>query len=396
MRELKIKFIIKNIEEIEKSKALRIYGGFLALTHIVTWYFWFSAEGFQNILLDPLPICWSFMNKCQVYRGWSDTFWESVSYFYLGLSILVSFFFFFTPKVRVSYFLFLGITLFKFTLFLADYRLMGNYHYMPFIVSLFYLLILDKKNSIMGSLVVFYISAGLLKLDTEWLSGSALLENFFIGGEVLEWLLAYTIIFEVLVVSLSLSSSLLLFLFSFPQIIGFHALSWHIVGYFYPCMMFLLLMAFPLFRFKFNKNKLAFINDLNIKKASLISAGILLSIQILPRVLSPDLAVDSQGRLFTLNMLDARVQCEHFSYVVSDDGKSIVETSSERDDLGTRISCDPLVYLSEAQRLCLDSKVKKVPVYLVSKKSTHNDWKMVLNYKNYCDENKKVSWWGGL
>src|SRR5690606_26596368 len=105
-----------------------------------------------------------------------------------------------------------------FVLLVADYRFMGNYHYMPFLVSTVFLFIPQKKTTILYTIVIFYISAGLLKLDTEWLSGSALLENFFVGGEILEWLLAYTILFEVLVVMLTLSNSIWLFLFSLPQI----------------------------------------------------------------------------------------------------------------------------------------------------------------------------------
>src|SRR5690606_37116203 len=132
----------------------------------------------------------------------------------------------------------------------------------------------------------------------------------------------------------------------FPQIIGFHALSWHIVGYSYPCIMFSLLTAFLLFRWKWHEGRIRLRERETLKRGSLAFLTVLFLAQILPRVLSPDLAVDSQGRLFTLNMLDARVQCVHFSYFKGRDNV-YVESSSDRTDLGTRIACDPIVYTAE-------------------------------------------------
>ena len=334
------------------------------------------------------------MNQCGLYRLVPSSVWDVISIVYLLLAVLNIFLFLLTRKHSAYYLLFF-LTVFKFFLLLADYRFMGNYHYMPFLVSFVYLLIPQKKTTILYTIVIFYISAGLLKLDTEWLSGSALLEPFFVGGEMLEWMLAYTIIFEVLVVLLSLSNSILLFLFSFPQIVGFHALSWHIVGYFYPCIMFSLLTSFLLFRWQWSEGKIHLQKRDSLKAGPKIFLILLFLAQVMPRVLSPNLAVDSQGRLFTLNMLDARVQCEHFSYYKGKEN-IYVETSSDRTDLGTRIACDPIVYTAEAAELCKNQGVEEVPSYLHSKKSTHNEWVQVLQIKNYCDKTRGVTWWGGI
>src|SRR5262249_20474327 len=122
----------------------------------------------------------------------------------------------------------------------------GNYHYMPFIITALYLVWPRPDRTIGFMLVAFYVSAGALKLDKEWLSGAALIAPTWLSGKLLELACAYVVILELVLVFGLLSRDRRIRWLIFAQLAAFHAYSWHVVGFFYPCVMGLLLAWYPL------------------------------------------------------------------------------------------------------------------------------------------------------
>lgn len=387
-------FFSNNIGEIRESVVLRVYGILLCLIHPLSWYFWFASTGSYKLLMaDPLAICWPFFQSCGVYRNLSIETWDLVAVVWLVLAGVTGLMFLSKRTVTWAYWCFLLLNALKLMLFVGEYRVMGNYHYMPFFVSFVFLFLNSKKPAILYMIACFYISAGLLKLDTEWLLGAAFTNVSAVQGEALEWMLAYVVLFETLGALLLLCNNVWIFLFLFFQYIFFHAYSWHIVGYFYPLNMFCLLSAFLLFRFVPKGGFLKFVPREPITVATKYFLGVFLFINVVPRIIFPDLALTGKGRMFALNMLDARVHCHHFSYIVKE--KEVVEVSSKRRDLALRIKCDPLIFFEEASEICQSlEEGERLATYLVARKRTQKEWLKVFSYEDFCGENIHMNWYG--
>ena len=149
-----IEFFKKNEAEIANDRVLQIYGAMLAAIHVLTWIYWNYQTDLVGILTDGnvFPICWGFLEGCGQFRPFSSWLAEALNTSYLLLSVIVigSFVWF---RNRISYPLLIVINLFKIFLYLQDYRSMGNYHYMPFIVTMIYLF-LPKKREVLQVMIV--------------------------------------------------------------------------------------------------------------------------------------------------------------------------------------------------------------------------------------------------
>src|SRR5262249_31602660 len=130
-----------------------------------------------------------------------------------------------------------------------DYRLRMNQHYMGFFATFAYLVVPGKRDALRVLVTLFYFWAGTLKLNWEWISGAGLYRPMwpFSGmGVVLACL--YVIVLELGVAWGLLSKRAWIFWSAFAQFLVFHALSWQVVGFFYPLLMFAILATFPLSR----------------------------------------------------------------------------------------------------------------------------------------------------
>lgn len=384
--------------EKAQDPRLRIYGVFLFLCHVLTWNFWSGDSGlFQSVITDPLPLCWSFFPGCETYRLLPFDGWSLVLGFYFALSLL-GVLFFLSSKVSVHAFLLLAlVTLGKFFLLMADYRLMGNYHYMPFLITMAFLFIPRPQNFILYLLVGFYMGAGILKFNLEWLTGAALFLPSPVGGDLMELLLALVVVFEITGVLLLLSQKLLWAVLLLAVCFAFHAFSWHIVGYYYPLNMFALLTAFPLFRTLGPISGLRWVPHLPLKKFEWSLLAVFALAQVLPHVLDSRMELTGRGRMLSLNMLDARAQCENFAFLhrpESDGSWTTIEASSDRKDLGIRIACDPLIFIAEAQRICTDRQTATLSTALYSRRTTDLEFLKVLDWSDACTSQRGLNWWG--
>ncbi len=132
-------------------------------------------------------------------------------------------------------------TALKFAIFLGRYNLMGNYHLVHFFMVGLFLMGSSKSFAYRAGLVAIYFLAGLLKLNSEWLTGAALLRPTDFPDAWNALALGYVVTLELGLCWLLLSQTRLLRLFVLVQLLIFHAFSWKIVGFFYPVTMFLLL-----------------------------------------------------------------------------------------------------------------------------------------------------------
>ncbi len=378
-----INWLKKNLAEIKNSRPLTLFGGFLALGHFFTFLFWNKTELLLRSISsdDPNPICWPYFIDCADFRL-SLSVLQGMQYVYLLIGLLVAFLFFSGRKLVWGYQL--QILLFALSLFfyVQSYRMMGNYLYMFYIILFVYLFIPSKKNVIRLMIVGFYLAASTLKFNKEWISGEALFGHPILKGFLLQVACMYVIFLELVISALLLSAQADLFWIAFVQFLIFHIFSWHIVGFFYPCMMFCLLSSFLLFR----GSEIG-----TIKKQSFSTIAVLLvfvSLQLVPYLYKGDTALTGEGRFWSLNMFDVKAECVFKAFAKYSDRTEDVSWTGE--ELGTRIQCDPIVFVNYTNNLCKqirqDQGFKTLDIYLASKRTSDVTYNKIFQRTTDCEK----------
>jgi hypothetical protein len=367
--------------EVQEHSALRWYGVFLCLAHLVTWYRWQWDGAFAvQVLEDGLPLCWPFFQQCDAYRDFLVTLSPVLLSAFAAASLIGAVIFPYRPVIGMILLAF--STALKAAVFLGDYRLMGNYHYMFWWASAAFLFLPRKGLQITGLLVSFYFFAGLLKLNQEWMGGHALLVEPVISGWLLTAGLAYVIILELLVVPLLLTGNARLRFWIWVQLAAFHLFSWHIVGYLYPLIMLCLtaILLFPAVRYRAGDWRYA---------APVVA--LFAVFQAVPWLIPGDSSISGEGRFFSLNMLDARMTCSN-TLEIGEGGRTIVVQDSLY-DLETRIRCDPYVHFSLARRSCSEGGERSVRLLLAGKRSSDESFRTLAYLPDACSGGHSYSIW---
>lgn len=373
-------FFRKNLSEITASRSLQYFGAALFFSHLVTAFFWFKND------YDRSPLCWSFFPSCKTWTPFLQSIATPLIVLYGILAVVgMGLFLFRKPKAACVLFAFLSI--FKLIFHLSDYRLMGNYHYMSHIINFLFLFFLDKKNTIRLFIVLFYFSAGLIKFNTDWLSGEAMLREPLIKGKLLELSCAYVIVLELAFSFLLLSKDKRLRIFALIQFIAFHIFSWHIVGYFYPTILFSMLTIFILAREPFQWPR---------PLTNTAAAAIMMLAQLYPLIFEPQSSLNGRGRILSLNMLDSRAVCETRLFITYKN--KIVEYNPTFPNYGIRIHCDPVLILDTVKKTCADMKDQSGFVDITLdhqvRRSSSMEGIEQITFKNVCQHPLQISFLG--
>lgn len=381
-------FIKRNIQEIANSSALAIFGGFLSLTHIFTFLYWTRSEFILKFVSneDPNPLCWPYFYNCADYRI-DLTVIKVIVFVYLLFAMASAIMFFTRRYISIAYSVFALACAIKIFIYLQSYRMMGNYHYMFFIVAALFLWAPKKKDVLRLMIVGFYLSAATLKFNNEWLSGSALYGEPFIQGKWLSWACGYVVVLELFFSLFLLSSRRSFFYFAVVQFLIFHLFSWHIVGFFYPCIMLSFLSIFILC---FKTSPLSFRTTRPSSYAILL---IFFSAQMVPYFYRGDTALTGEGRFWALNMFDVKSECE-FKAFAKFTGRT-EDLSWSGAGLGPRIKCDPISYVSFTKNLCSvladHDDFLGLDVYLASKRTSSVNFTKIFDRQDVCKQNWKFS-----
>lgn len=376
-------FLKGQVTEIAQSRALQIYGALLSLSHCLTAYFWMDRSLPLFSRQTDAALCWPFLPNCEGFLFSSDVTASRAISILAAFGIL-SFFLFLLRKTKWAYIL-LSLTLvYKLYLTLTTYAVMGNYHYMLFFAHIFYLWVPHKKTLLPFLIAAFYWGAGILKLNPEWLSGEALVRESFLPPLLQHLSLLYAVILECILVFFLFAPNKKLRFFVLLQFMAFHIFSWHIVGYFYPSTMFLLLGVFyliPLFKEKWTATWDE-LKALGLKKSSPLF--IVLFLQVIPYFFTSDPAMGGVVRLSSLNMLDAKIECSA-QIIHSDELSTSIYDPFNRAP-STRTQCDPIIFISQIPRLCLNKD--RLDFSLFSKRTTDLKYKVSLHIEDICSKSK--------
>lgn len=394
---------INSLKEISNSTALRIFGGFLSLSLIINgiwWYERFKLADLSSEFYSRAHTCWPFL-PCPV----NETVFGVIPVVLILMTLMAAasmVLFFINTKLSTAYFLLLGSTLAKTFIFLTDAGLMGNYHYVHFWILIAYLFISHKEKVICVLLILIYFFAGLLKLNSEWISGAALLRPPPLPASWTPFLQVCAIILELVIVWFLLSAYKkwrILSLFGFCL---FHIYSLWIVGGYYPSQMFCFLTIFPLLwyfdhavTFKTLLEKPHYFK----KNGQWLSISFLLAFvafQSVPYFSPGDTALTGEGRLWSLNMLDAKSECIPLLY--KKNKNTILEIDLQQYGFAPRVVCEPSFFLSTLRQICSDEELlqtsSQFQFTLMSKRLTDKDFIRILQMRNVCEDIKSYSIFG--
>ncbi len=383
-------FFKTQIESIRSDKALQFYGVALCLILILTAYFWRISA--PRLLSESYGICWPFFPSCSALRPFSEMAVKIGLALYVLVMTVGAFDFYRGYICRGFWILALG-TLVKLAILIQDYRFMGNYHYMPFLVIFAYLFLPQKKQMISILIVLFYLSAGVLKLNVEWMSGSALLwRPTFLSPALFQLFCIYVVYLELCFVWLLLSKKLKYFAFGFSQVLLFHAVSWVWVGYFYPVVMFALLSLFVLVRiFPDASPVTGFATRFRLSRANRTALCLYLLMQMIPYLSPVDSALDGRYRITSLNMFDANSTCMGGLYLKY---KNQMIEYGPPGPQAIRIHCDPIVYISAARQICKEQQGREdfvdVDLHLQARRASDRNFTTILREQNFCQSSRNL------
>ena len=395
---MKLKYyIISQIQEIKSYKSLRWYGFFLSFSHIVTFFFWHrNSVIHQYLTKNANTVCWPQLPFCESLRFLSSEGAEILLYIYLSAAFLSSFLFLNKKTTTSAYFLFLLINLIKLYIYFMDYRLSGNYHYMPFLVSFAFLFVRQKLFFIPLLISLFYLFAGILKISNlDWFTGLVFPKEvqmpLFFNEPIKMLLCFYVVCLEIIGTWFLILKTRWKAAF-YIQFLLFHIMSYFIVGYFYPLIMMCLLSLFLLIFFFKETYRM------EIKKS--LSGILFITLVILGNILSVfipgDAGFTGEGRLYGLNMYDAHTECTS-QIVIKFKNKTIKESFDSYREYALRIQCDPYIDFNTVHKICTyyknESDFIDIDWTLYSKLRSDVEYKKIVNEKDICQKKIKYSSW---
>lgn len=376
----------KSLLEIQSNNNLRWLGFLQTLCHVVTFFFVMPNAVFK-MANSVNAQCWQYFPDCEVLHFPSKIFWLIYFILYLILSVTTATAFY-QNKIRHAYYLLATTTALKIFFLVVDRSFMGNYHFMHILYGMIYLFFPKKQIGLKVLLVWFYLAAGILKLNMEWLSGASLGFSFYFLPAALQFVpFAYVVILELLFSWGLFSNNKWIRWSVFLQFVIFHLVSYYWVGYYYPSIMLALLMVFPL-------SWLSQKRDDPPGKSAIILVSILSLFQIYSHFGKEDPALYTYRRPISMNMFDARSVCTN-NFYIHQNNKTVVYNPNLK-YLGPRVWCDHGLLLNQAKNICQekksDPKFQSMDIVLLSKRTTDIQFQEVLNIRDVCTVISRTSY----
>ena len=387
-----VRFFRAQIDEIARDDVLRWYGVAMASLHVVTYLYWVDQRIAAFVGANAEPICWPLVPECGALRVLPPASIVLVLRAYFAAAVGTGILFASRRLVPWAYASLVLVNALKLAIMLLDYRLRMNQHYMAFFATFAYLFVPAKRDGLRVLITLFYFWAGTLKLNWEWIWGAGLYRPMwpFSGAGVVVACI-YVIGLELVVAWGLLAQRAWIFWAALAQFLLFHAMSWQVVGFFYPLLMFALLAIFPLSRLIAPANPpQGLLASLLTRRAAApvyALAALFSLLQLVPYTFPGDRTLTGEGRLYALHMFDARATCSGWADLHLADG-----TTTRRDlklPLDTRIGCDPIVYWNRARNLCRRRDAglvafQDLDLFLSSRRTSDGAMKRVIATPGFC------------
>ena len=349
-----------------------------------------------------MPICWPIFPQCYRFRILGPTEVDALLWGYLALALAALLLFTRRWTVGAGYVALIILELVKIAIIVQDYRLRLNQHYMAFFVVLAFLLFPAKRRVLQYLIVLFYFWAGTLKLNREWLTGAALYRQEFLWlpQVLIPAACAYVVVLETILSFGLLARRAWIFWATLGQLALFHAMSWPIVGSFYPSLMFAASLRSsrspvsgrwgPTGRASRASSEGSSSGRRTCSwRRSRYSSWCRMPSRATRRSLG-------EGRSFALHMFDARVACEaHLTLHDAQGGTQLVQITTDRGPVRSR--CDPLVHFNVARAFCREGAASggwtDLDLFLESRRATEPTLRPVIQIERFCAAKPSYDVW---
>lgn len=386
------KFLQNNISEITKDTALRLYGACIAIAFLISHVYWISV--FMAKIISQQRVCWPFFENCFLYNL-NEIQIHTAFYIFAFLSACGVLLFLLPRYITLAYWWLMGIFALNLLMYFQDFQFRSNQITILNWVTFVFLFWPNKRNCLRYLIVIIYFCASLLKFNMAWISGNNLYKPLLWIRE--PWITPaclYVIALEFFIVFGLLSKKIWLFWLVFIQLMIFHIVSWPVVGFFYPTLMFALLLIFPLIFFIRSQSERDHLIPSFIKGKQPISTYviliILLSLHCARMVFPGDVKTTGEGRLIGLDMFDSNTQCSGFITLKFQDAKSR-SIPIPYQSMPNRYRCDPVVYFSIAKQECWKlshaSNFLDLDILYSASQSKDNTLKLLVDTKDFCKKN---------
>ena len=385
---------------IDGDPALRAYAVVASLLHALTGLAWFTYKHIDTLVTGDDCVCWPLVPHCEGVRALlTPDFVRGAVVLYMALGVVAAALFA-RRRPPLGLATFMAATVLCGALYALDYRLRLNQTYMFGWVALALLVAPRKAQALQALVALFYFWAGTLKVNREWISGAALYEKpLLVPAALVPAACVYVLVLEMVLIWGLFAPSPRWRWAVYVQLLVFHAVSWKVVGYFYPLLMFGLTAIYPLVWLRAPDEALTLAclrTDRGARTAVGAVAAVFSAFQLVPHLFPGDTAVTGEGRLFSLHMFDARVECSGGATIRTASGAAAhADLINERTDARTR--CDPIVLVAEAGRLCraLDGKSDhpRLDVAIDAKRTTDERATPLIHVDDFCRQNIAYSMW---
>jgi len=388
------RYIAAQIAEIEGDVVLRLFAACVSLTYLLSAINWLRDGHPTLVAAGSDAVCWPFLESCRSWRWMGE---GAVRVYTWGLAVAsvgTAALFLGKRTTRWGYWLLVLCVLAKAYFMGLDYRTRLNQHYMAFWATFVLLLVPDKRDAVRLMIALFYVWAGTIKLNHEWLSGAALYGPlWWVSGPVIPWACAYVVVLEIALVWLLLGRRRFWFWSTVVQLLAFHLFSFALVGFFYPLLMTLLLTIFPLCWFA-ERGQESLWRRLVGGRLHPAIYGVAIAttlLQAIPLMYRGYAAITGEGRLFGLHMFDARVQCNGYARVGKPGQSPEVVHPASDVVRSTRMGCDPAVWIEFARNECLRSEGARLDLFLEARRSSDGHWQTVIDHQDVCSHPLQVN-----
>jgi hypothetical protein len=357
-----MEFLKSNLWEIRKSSVLQIFGGLLALAHLLTYIYWAKSGNLPLYYhANPQPMCWTMFETCGWVKFLTPALMEFAFHAYGVVAGLVALLFFFTRLTATAWIFSLALVLIKAILYIQDLRLTGNVHYLLFVLNFCFLFVPAKPNVLRWVLVSYYVASGLLRLSPNWLSGQQFVDQLAVPIKLGEWLAAMAVLLELLAPVALWFRDLRNFLIAYFALILYHAFMWYTGGFLEPAIMLMLLQIFPLLYYEERKIEReylyqSFIRPEPSKAWVWLTLGIFWAIQSLPYI--PHTAIPSLKHLETnlaLAPVAASEECIQTTFMIYENHMEEVDLEPPA-DRPTAFRCNPYLRFLDIKAACHEKR----------------------------------------
>ncbi|HXT69959.1 MAG TPA: hypothetical protein VN700_09405 [Vicinamibacterales bacterium] len=382
--------------EIASDPRLQRYAWAILGGHVIVALYFLNTNTLSLLLARNEPICWPHFADCWQIRFDSI---EPIRFLLAGYGVLIVFagVQLGRAKWRSWWWLLLCANLYLFGLVSLDYRYRANEFYMLFWLNLVFLFSPAKRWSVPLVLVSFYVWAGTLKLNREWMSGAVLYHPLWlIPSGLTAAACVYVVVLEMVMSWGLLARRRSIRLGALAQFALFHVQSLSQIHWFYPALMGTMLYWFLLPELDGNPS------DVSIKRlftgraplAGYAVMGTFAAFQLAPHLYRGDPALTGQGRALALHMFQARQICE-ITGIVHWRDRPPTEIDLRMPTLPPRTICDPIVYFNRIQNICRsrrdDPAFIDVDFIMKVRRTTDPSFRTVVDEAMFCGKNYRYS-----